>query len=195
MQTGEVAETDSQSGAASPFARCFRRSCCAPPAFLTPYAKSERTGDAGHLARLQRYWKQHRAFPAMSKLCEVVELSSSASVFRMVGRLKEAGCLQRLDGRVAPGKMFFARPLLGPVRAGSPEPEAQSASEVPTLDDFLIDQPDRTSLHRVRGDSMTGAGIEEGDLVAVEHNAATKRGRHLPRGRGWRTDCQAARSG
>ena len=29
----------------------------------------------------------------------------------------------------------------------------------------------RTSLHKVRGDSVPDAGILEGDLVAVEHNA------------------------
>ncbi len=137
---------------------------------------TERNGDDVHLAELQRYWKRYRAFPAMAKLCEVVGLSSTGSVFGLVGRLTEAGYLQRVDGRIAPGKRFFARPLLGTVRAGSPQPESQSAPEVLTLDDFLIDQPDRTSLHRVRGDSMTGAGIEEGDLVAVEHNAATKPG-------------------
>src|SRR5690606_20702749 len=49
-------------------------------------------------------------------------------------------------------------------------------ADVLTLDDYLIDQPDRTSLHRVRGDSMNGAGIVEGDLVVVEHNTPTKPG-------------------
>jgi len=45
-----------------------------------------------------------------------------------------------------------------------------------TLDDFLIDDPNRTSLHKVRGDSMKDAGILEGDLVVVEHHTATKPG-------------------
>jgi repressor LexA len=40
-----------------------------------------------------------------------------------------------------------------------------------TLDDYLIDDPGRTSLHRVRGDSMRDAGILDGDLVALEHRA------------------------
>ena len=132
--------------------------------------------DSEHLASLQRYWKQNKAFPSMSKLCDVVGLSSSASVFGMVGRLTDAGYLQRIDGRIAPGKMFFARPLLGTVRAGVPQPDSQEPADVLTLDDYLIDAPDRTSLHRVRGDSMTGAGIVEGDLVVVEHNTPTKAG-------------------
>lgn len=132
--------------------------------------------DADHVRALQRFWKTHKAFPAMAKLCDVVGLASTASVFGMVGRLTEAGYLQRLDGRIAPGKRFFARQLLGEVRAGVPQAAAEPHHEVLTLDDYLIDAPDRTTLHRVRGDSMSGANIVEGDLVAVEHNTATKPG-------------------
>jgi repressor LexA len=132
--------------------------------------------DAEHLARLQQYWKQNKAFPAMAKLCEVVGLSSSASVFGMVSRLTEAGYLQRVEGRIAPGKMFFARPLLGTVRAGSPQEASQETGDILTLDDYLIDEPNRTSLHRVRGDSMSGVGIYEGDLVVVEHSTPTRLG-------------------
>jgi len=132
--------------------------------------------DVEHLARLQQYWKQNKAFPAMARLCDVVGLSSSASVFGMIGRLTDAGYLKRVDGRIAPGRMFFSRPLLGTVRAGIPQQASQESGDVLTLDDYLIDQPDRTSLHRVRGDSMNGAGIVEGDLVVVEHNTPTRPG-------------------
>jgi repressor LexA len=132
--------------------------------------------DQGHIGALQRYWKKNRAFPAMAKLCAVVGLSSSASVFALVGRLTDTGHLQRLDGRVAPGPKFFARPLIGNVRAGIPQTASQEEPEVLTVDDYLIDEPDRTTLHRVRGDSMRDAGILEGDLVAVEHNTPTQAG-------------------
>lgn len=132
--------------------------------------------DQGHIGALQRYWKKNRAFPAMAKLCDVVGLSSSASVFALVGRLTDTGHLQRLDGRVAPGPKFFARPLIGNVRAGIPQAASQEEPEVFTVDDYLIDQPDRTTLHRVRGDSMRDAHIVEGDLVVVEHNTPTKPG-------------------
>lgn len=36
------------------------------------------------------------------------------------------------------------------------------------VDDYLIDEPNSTSMHRVRGNSMEDAGISEGDLLAVE---------------------------
>lgn len=112
----------------------------------------------------------------MAKLADVLGMSSSASVFGLVGRLSEAGYLQRLDGRVVPGKRFFARQLLGRVRAGVPQPVSQEEPEVVTVDDYLIDAPERTTLHRVRGDSMRDAHILEGDLVVVEHNSPTRPG-------------------
>lgn len=127
--------------------------------------------DDRHLATLRAYYKRAGAFPSMPRLCDVLGLSSTSSVFALIGRLSSAGYLERMDGRVVPTKRFFARALLGSVRAGVPQPGDQSEPEVLTLDDFLIDAPDRTSLHKVRGDSMRDAGILEGDLVAVEHNA------------------------
>lgn len=125
-----------------------------------------------HLQTLQRYDKRHRGFPAMAKLTEVAGMRSNARVSGLVGRMSEASCLRRLDGRHAPGKRFFSHPLIGPVRAGV----SQEESEVFNVDEYLIDQPDRTSLHRVRGDSMRDAHIVDGDLVVVEHNTPTKSG-------------------
>lgn len=132
--------------------------------------------DEHHLAALRTYWKANNAFPPMSKLCDVVGLSSTASVFELVSRLTEAGYLARVEGRIAPTRKFFARPLLGKVRAGSPQPESQEDVELLTIDDYLIDDPNRTVLCRVRGDSMVGAGLLEGDLVVVEKNSPTAPG-------------------
>jgi repressor LexA len=134
------------------------------------------TTDERYLARLRTYWKRHKAFPSMAKLCDVVGLSSTSSVFALIARLVDAGFLERVDGRVAPTRRFFARPVLGSVRAGLPEPAVQATEEALTIDDYLIDDPNRTSLHKVRGDSMREAGILEGDLVVVEHNAPTRAG-------------------
>ncbi len=134
------------------------------------------TPDAKHLAALRAHWKKHAAFPSMAKLCDVLGLTSTSSVFAAVGRLTEAGYLERVEGRIAPTKRFFARPVLGPVRAGVPQLASQEQPELLTIDDYLIDDPNRTSLHKVRGDSMRDAAILEGDLAVVEHNAPAKPG-------------------
>lgn len=132
--------------------------------------------DDRHLAALRTYWKRHNTFPSMAKLSEVVGLSSTSSVFALIGRLTEAGYLERVDGRIAPSRKFFARPLLGSVRAGEPQPATQEAPDLLTIDDHLIDDPNRTTLVKVRGDSMKDVGILDGDLVVVETNAATRPG-------------------
>jgi len=132
--------------------------------------------DDKYLVLLRTYWKRHSAFPPMAKLCAIVGLSSTSSIFALVGRLVEAGYLERTEGRIAPTKRFFARPMLGPVRAGLPQPVGQDEPELVTVDDYLIDEPNRTSMHRVRGDSMQDAGIVDGDILAVEHNTPTKPG-------------------
>ncbi|WP_028312883.1 transcriptional repressor LexA [Derxia gummosa] len=132
--------------------------------------------DEQHLAALRAYWKAHQAFPAMAKLCEVVGLSSSSSVFALIGRLVEAGYLERVEGRIAPTKRFFARPLIGAVRAGIPQPATDEALDLVTIDDYLVDDPNRSILCRVRGESMREAGLLDGDIVVVERNAPASPG-------------------
>lgn len=132
--------------------------------------------DAAYLGTLQAYWKSHQTFPTMAKLREVMGLSSTSSVFALIGRLTDAGYIKRHEGRIVPAKAFFARPVLGPVRAGLPQPATQEEPALITLDDYLIDNPSRTSVHRVRRDSMKDAGIFDGDLVVVEHNSPTSVG-------------------
>jgi repressor LexA len=132
--------------------------------------------DQLHLAALRSYYKRNHTLPSMARLREVFGLASTSSVFALLGRLTERGYLRKVDGRLAPTVRFFERPLLGSVRAGVPQVADQSAAEALTLDDYLIDEPNRTSLHRVRGDSMRDAGILEGDLVALEHQTTAQPG-------------------
>ena len=126
--------------------------------------------DAQHLGKLQVYWKRHRTFPTMQRMCEVVGLQSTASVFGLVGRLVDAGYVSRVEGRIAPTSKFFERRVVGRVRAGEPQPAGDEDFEVLTIDDYLVQDPGRTFLARVRGDSMKDAGLLDGDLVVVQKN-------------------------
>lgn len=133
--------------------------------------------DDKHLDTLRAHWKTHKAFPSMAKLADVLGLASSGGVFKVIGRLVDAGYLERVDGRIAPTRDFFALPVLGKVRAGLPQMEDQTAGqESISIEDFLIRHPERTVLCRVRGDSMKDAGMLDGDMVIVERNRPTKPG-------------------
>lgn len=131
-----------------------------------------------YLSALRAYWKEHRSFPSMAKLTEVLGLASSGGVFKALGRLIDAGYLERVaGGRIAPTNKFFSLPLLGTVRAGLPQPADQDEGfELVNIDDYLVGHPERTSFCRVKGDSMRDAGLLDGDMVVVEANSPTKPG-------------------
>lgn len=138
---------------------------------------NESAADARYLKALRTHWKRHKAFPSMAKLADVIGLRSSASVFGVVGRLTDAGYLERVEGRIAPAKRFFAYRMLGQVRAGVPQEADQSDEfEVLNAEDYLVPHPERTSFASVRGESMFGAGLLDGDIVVVEHNTPTRPG-------------------
>jgi SOS regulatory protein LexA len=87
------------------------------------------------------------------------------------GRIK---FLEDKDTEVTP--IAATLPLFGPVAAGFAAPVEEQAEEMVTLDQYLIRDRSNTFLLRVKGDSMVGAGIFEGDLVIVERKRQPKPG-------------------
>lgn len=128
------------------------------------------SNDNAYLMQLQDYYADHRVLPSYSAIGSLLGLKSKSSVAALVARLKLAGFLETAPGnRLRPSKRFFERTLAdNPVQAGMPNAAEQSAGEAMTIDDYLVEQPSRTVLIRVRGDSMIDAGIHEGDMVVVE---------------------------
>jgi repressor LexA len=113
----------------------------------------------------------------MAKLTEVLGLASTGGVFKVLGRLTDAGYLERVDGRIAPTKRFFERPVLGTVRAGTPHLASQEdLDDRLSVEDYLVDHPERTSFCHVRGDSMKDAGLLDGDVGVVEANTLPRPG-------------------
>jgi repressor LexA len=87
-----------------------------------------------------------------------------------VKRFEEAGYLDWTpDRQLKPGARFFERRLAdSTVQAGLPNPAISDGYDLITIDDYLVKIPSKTSLVRVKGDSMIDAGIHEGDLLVVE---------------------------
>ena len=125
--------------------------------------------DAAHLAQLQDYYARHRVMPSYAAIGAQLGLKSKSSVAALVARLRLEGFLEAApDKRMKPGARFFERTLADSVRAGLPQPADDSSHDVLTIDEFLIEQPSRTVLVRVKGDSMIDAGIHPGDIAVVE---------------------------
>ena len=125
--------------------------------------------DAAYLAQLQDYYARHRVMPSYAAIGARLGLKSKSTVAALVARLRLEGFLAAApDKRLQPGARFFERTLADSVRAGFPQPADDSSRATLTLDEFLIEQPSRTVLVRVKGDSMIEAGIQPGDIAVVE---------------------------
>lgn len=133
--------------------------------------------DGQSLAKLQDYYAKHRVLPSYASIGALIGLNSKASVADMVLRLKAEGFLESSpDRRLKPGKRFFERAIAEGVRAGLPNPAAETAPETLTIDEYLVSHPSRTILITVKGDSMVDAGIHAGDVVVVEKRVAANVG-------------------
>ncbi|MBI2641291.1 error-prone repair protein UmuD [Candidatus Roizmanbacteria bacterium] len=62
---------------------------------------------------------------------------------------------------------FFSLPLFGTIKAGFPI-LADEHKDYLTLDEYLIEDPESSFLLRVSGDSLSGVGIFDGDMVIIE---------------------------
>lgn len=60
--------------------------------------------------------------------------------------------------------------LSGSVAAGFPSPAEQYLEPPLDLNEFLVKHPAATYFVRVQGDSMTGRGIFDGDLLVVDRS-------------------------
>lgn len=125
--------------------------------------------------------------PAVREVGEAVGLKSPQTVHHHLLRLEEDGYVERggIPGRKRrPLRLtqkgwqaVSTRPLLGRIAAGRGL-EAITNEEPYSLAAELLSPRSRRRrfLLEAKGDSMTGAGIEEGDLLVVEENPSPPNG-------------------
>ncbi len=127
--------------------------------------------------------------PSVREIGEAVGLNSSSTVHTHLQVLQREGFLQRdptkpraIVVRFEPGsgtamgvRPVTHVPLLGDVAAGTGVLAEQHVEEVLPLPEDLTG-PGQLFMLRVRGDSMTGAGIFDGDLVVVRHEDEVENG-------------------
>jgi len=79
----------------------------------------------------------------------------------------DARALAALSAPGAPQPLAFFNAT---VRAGFPSPAADHSHKRIDLNDHLVRNREATFLFRVRGDSMTGAGIYDGDTLVIDRS-------------------------
>ncbi|MBF0434499.1 MAG: LexA family transcriptional regulator [Magnetococcales bacterium] len=126
--------------------------------------------DSDHLNTLRDYYAKHRALPSYARLGSVMGFSAKSAILKLLRRLEEAGYIRRTpDGEWSPTNRFFERPLTdAAVLAGFPDTVLDTTDNPVLIDSMLVKTPSCTVLLPVKGNSMQGAGIHEGDWVVVE---------------------------
>ena len=75
---------------------------------------------------------------------------------------------------------------------GFPSPAADYESDLVDLNQLMLLHPDASFLARAHGDSMTGAGIHDGDVLAVDRSMRAQDGGRCCCLRGRRTHGETA---
>src|SRR5512134_2422127 len=124
--------------------------------------------------------------PTLKEIAERFGLASPNAARDHVLALERKGFLKRtgeksralrLDPSLRAAATAAPRgwPLVGVVPAGAPVLAEENFEGYVDLNE-LFGRGDGTFLLRVRGESMTGAGINDGDLVVVRHQAEVASG-------------------
>ena len=129
------------------------------------------------LGKLRDYYAEHGVLPSYATLTELAGIRAKSWTHTLVAQLREERFLDVTpDKRLKPGPRFFERDLFESIRAGLPEHAPEDSSSVVTIDRYLIPRPSKTSLVRVKGESMKDAGILAGDLAVIEWRTSAKVG-------------------
>ena len=123
---------------------------------------------------IKHYFEVHQEAPTMSEIGQEFGMSSSASVHHVVSLLEREGLIRRIPNvsrgielvKDEPPEDNYEIPLLGIVAAGAPIEAVLNHETVSIPRDML--RPGRMFALRVRGDSMVGAGILDGDLAILD---------------------------
>jgi SOS regulatory protein LexA len=123
------------------------------------------------------FFRQQRRMPSYQEMLDLLGVKSKSVVHFWVNKLIAGGFLERDEkGHLSLTKQSFAIPMVGSVQAGFPSPAEEVLRDFMSMDEYLITKPETSFLLQVSGDSMTGAGIMEGDLVIIEKGRDPKTG-------------------
>src|SRR5712691_9984181 len=130
-----------------------------------------------HLKRIRAFYRSHKRMPSYSELTAVVGFHSKNAAYKLMTRLIDGGWIEKdAAGKLLPGPLFHAVPVLGTVTAGFPSPAEEELADTMSLDEYLISNKEATYILKVNGNSMIDARILPGDLLLVERGADPRDG-------------------
>lgn len=137
---------------------------------------------------IQRQQEHSGLVPSQREIADHFGFRSTNAVRQHVRLIEQKGFLEASDGKaralkvISPLQPLRRRvcdiPVFGSIPAGSPQDRTQEAKGCVTIDIGTLNfkPTPRTFALEVRGDSMAGKHIVDGDLVVLEHGATPKPG-------------------
>ena len=123
------------------------------------------------------FYKRTKRMPSYAEIMTLVGFKSKNAVYKLINKLVSEGVLDKdSSGRLIPNKLIGEVPMLGLVEAGFPTVAEETVLDTISIDEYLINDKDKTYLLEVKGDSMIEAGIQEGDLVVAERKSDPREG-------------------
>lgn len=119
---------------------------------------------------IRAFIQQHGHSPTLVEIGKAMEISSKGTVHRYIQALKQKGVLEQTERgwrgiRLADNPQSTSLRLVGRIAAGHPIEAIEDQDEIDLHDMFVGEN--RYAL-QVKGESMTGAGILDGDIVIIE---------------------------
>jgi repressor LexA len=135
---------------------------------------------------ISQYTQQHEYAPTYQEIADAFKLASKQGVVRHLVALERKGYITRSDTvarsiriihpQYMPQADTIQVPLVGQVAAGYPVLAEENIENYVMLPRTLIKSEGRYFALRVHGDSMTNAGILDGDMVVVQSTTTARAG-------------------
>ncbi len=121
---------------------------------------------------VNRYYREHGVSPSTQTISAALGNVTRNTVHRYLVEMNERGILT-YDGGIRSSEQiakcrtgYFSAPIVGSIQCGNPETQEEMVEEYVSLPESIFGKG-QFYLLRAKGDSMTDAGIEEGDLIVI----------------------------
>lgn len=128
-----------------------------------------------------KYLIEHAAeAPSVREICKALDIKSTSTVFHILHQLEDEGLIDMAEGKrrnvsIARDSSSVMVPLLGTVAAGVPVLAQESIESFITFDSSRRDPGQLFALH-VKGSSMIGVGIMDGDIIIARQCVSAENG-------------------
>ena len=128
------------------------------------------------LTRLQYFYTRNKRMPTYGEMCNLLGYRSKGAVRYAVQKLIKDGILEKDQaGKLLP-KNLFTIPMYGVIKAGSPTGIDIQEDKNLNLHVLFNNVTQKSFALTVSGDSMTGEGINDGDIVFISKDEPVRNG-------------------